>query len=666
MSVALIAAFLVAAAESQPTGDIFNILEEEELVTTGSRVATKASESPSSVWVVDRTMIENTAATTIADLLRRVPGLIPLELAVGDTYIASRGLGAETGARMLFLIDGRSVLGEAYGITDVNGLPIDIEDIERIEVVLGPASTLYGTNAFSGVINFITREAVRNGYRVRANVRGGAEWDALSGKSYGAPGPLGKGYLEYSQAVGDFRVRASLGATYVEGPHSTDANTITQPEPLRRVNGMVDATYEHNDWTFRLQFTGGVKKSTALVTNISHPTRDTWEDYGLSFTAKRKNLIARGDELSLQLWGRENTFENYVFLDKTYPTADITSHTWTGEFLAQYNSPVFYYNRLITGVQVREFDVDAPGVLAAGRTQNVVGIFLEDQFRPIDPLIFTLGVRVETRNTAGYKAFAHTDVAPRGAIVFIPAPGHSLRAEVTTAFRDPSVLESFQTIQTNTLVLVQSNSAVKAEQHVMAQVGYQGHVSWFKPRADVFWGDKLNLITLQTRNGATLPLFYDNSSNTQYYGVTVYADATPLPWLDIFAQYTFYEARPQNVKGFFAPLSGHVVTTAPRQTGGGGVTVTLGRWVASLQLYVIGDSQQYDLTSLAPVSIKGRLLVNPLVRYTIDSAGRFRVYAAGTNVADFRFGHGADTDVPNDQSERIGPRVWAGFDMTLP
>ena len=666
MSISLLA-LLIGATASQSSGDIFSILEEEELVTTGSRVATKSSESPSSVWVIDRKQIESTPAMTIADLLRRVPGLIPLELVVGDTYIASRGLGAETGARLLFLIDGRSVLGDFYGITDVNGLPIDIEDIERIEVVLGPASTLYGTNAFSGVVNFITRDAVHSGYRLRANVRGGAGWDAAAKTKYGPPGPLGKAFVEYSQAVGDLRVRASLGATYIDGIHSNDTNPLTQPEPLRRLNGMVDATYERGDWSFRLQFTGGIKKSTALVTLVSQPTRDTWEDYGLSFTAKRKNLLGAGDELSLQVWGRRNTFENYV-VASGLPSADITSRTWTGELLAQYASPTFYFNRLLAGVQARIFDVDALGVLPSGRTQNIAGVFIEDQFRPIEPLIFTAGVRVETRNTAGYKTFSHTDVAPRGAIVYIPTPGHSIRAEVTTAFRDPSTLESFQDVGSSTILIVKANPAVKAEQNVMAQLGYQGRFSWFKPRADVFYGRKLDLITLQAAQGASpLPLFYDNTGNTEYYGVTLYAQASPLTGLDFFAQYTYYEARGKHEKSaLFASLNNHVVTTAPRQTGGGGASYAAGRWSATLQIFVIADSTLYDLINLKEAKVQGRVMINPMLRYTLDDKQRFHVYAAGTNVADIRFGKGVDTEVANDFTEHIGPRLWLGLDATLP
>src|SRR5690606_23964862 len=75
----------------------------------------------------------------------------------GDPQISIRGLNQRLSNRAVVLVDGRSVYLDFLGTTLYNMLPIGMEDIERIEVIRGPASALYGADAMTGIINIITR-----------------------------------------------------------------------------------------------------------------------------------------------------------------------------------------------------------------------------------------------------------------------------------------------------------------------------------------------------------------------------------------------------------------------------------------------------------------------------------------------------------------------------
>lgn len=135
-------------------------------VTSASKRSEKSLNSPLSTTVISREEIMNSGATSIPEALRLVPGMIVREKTNGNFDVHIRGNDNMPPKGMfvysensisLVMIDGRPVYNYAFGGTFWESLPVDVNDVERIEIIRGPSSALYGPNAVSGAINIITR-----------------------------------------------------------------------------------------------------------------------------------------------------------------------------------------------------------------------------------------------------------------------------------------------------------------------------------------------------------------------------------------------------------------------------------------------------------------------------------------------------------------------------
>ncbi len=148
-------ALLILPANARAEDD--NASEEDEsdseIVVTGTRTETTKRDSVIATHVIDRDEIEASGSTDVAELLSAQPGVSLMRTFAG-TSVRLQGLNPE---HVLVLIDGQRVIGRKNGAIDLARYPVDW--IERIEIVKGPSSVLYGSDAMGGVINIITRQA---------------------------------------------------------------------------------------------------------------------------------------------------------------------------------------------------------------------------------------------------------------------------------------------------------------------------------------------------------------------------------------------------------------------------------------------------------------------------------------------------------------------------
>jgi len=152
-----------------------DILGDIPMVVSATRLPQSVTDTPVSMTVIDRQMIDASGFVEIPDLFRLVPGFqVGLSWRDHHTAVTYHGQSDGLSRRMQLLIDGRVAVGSTFGIIDWDRLGITINDVDRIEIVRGPAGVAYGSNAFIGAINLVTRNAFDNpGWQM--SVTGGSQ-----------------------------------------------------------------------------------------------------------------------------------------------------------------------------------------------------------------------------------------------------------------------------------------------------------------------------------------------------------------------------------------------------------------------------------------------------------------------------------------------------------
>lgn len=128
----------------------------EPVTTSATGTPQRASEVAANMTIITADEIRQSGSRSVPEILDRVPGMTVLRSSYGGYDVGVRGYQQPYQPRLLVLIDGRQVFIDDYSRTIWNNLPINVDDIRQIEVVKGPATALFGSNASGGVVNIVT------------------------------------------------------------------------------------------------------------------------------------------------------------------------------------------------------------------------------------------------------------------------------------------------------------------------------------------------------------------------------------------------------------------------------------------------------------------------------------------------------------------------------
>ncbi|HYW91529.1 MAG TPA: TonB-dependent receptor [Gammaproteobacteria bacterium] len=195
-------------AQGLSENDLSQSYGNEQFVTIATGTRQPISQAPAVASVVTRQDILKTGATTLAQALEGVPGVhVSVSSAGYVPIIQIRGITSEYNPRVLLLINGIPVTNAFLGNRGQVWPGLPVYDIQRIEVIRGPGSALYGADAYAGVINVVTRTA--------GDIHG-TEVGARIG-SYDTQ----EGWALHSGHLGPARYAASVDLLHTDGPHST-------------------------------------------------------------------------------------------------------------------------------------------------------------------------------------------------------------------------------------------------------------------------------------------------------------------------------------------------------------------------------------------------------------------------------------------------------------
>jgi iron complex outermembrane receptor protein len=429
---------LALAAETTTEGfmedelmDEFAFLEESGVVESAARHKQEIGMSPSAITVITREDIEASGANTVPDLLRMVPGM---DVAVASPYltaITSRLYWTYENNHYLVLVDGREANIELFGQSAWVMQPIELEDIQRIEVIRGPGSSLYGANAVAGVVSITTR-AVPEKNSGWARVAGGESANFIAG-------------ARASTRVGKWGFSLS-GGRNVAGLF---ADQRVSGKDVWKVRSMVEYRFSEKK---RLLLDAGFTSSTGRT---PASTGDVVGDYPYGTV----RLAYQSEDLRGQLYWIYMPWTatvdaaldyNEVRLAKFVPF-DAIAQTIVGD--VQWTLPTLFEPLLlIVGGGGRVSLADSDQVLDAETYSDITssryhqpgiqhreartGAFVHGELAPVDWVTVTGGVRFD------YNTVTGTFWSPRLAAVFRPAKGQFIRLGVARAFRKPAFIET--------------------------------------------------------------------------------------------------------------------------------------------------------------------------------------------------------------------------------
>ena len=134
----------------------------EEYVVTASRRRERIEDAPAAISVISKKEIRRESNTNLGDYLKGTKGIDFTQSGIDSYNMTARGFNSSFSSRLLTLTDGRMANVPSLRLTAYNVIPVSFDDVEQIEVVLGPSSALYGPNAHSGVLNIVTSSPLRS------------------------------------------------------------------------------------------------------------------------------------------------------------------------------------------------------------------------------------------------------------------------------------------------------------------------------------------------------------------------------------------------------------------------------------------------------------------------------------------------------------------------
>ena len=128
-------------------------------VTSASKKEQRLSQTPAAIYVITQEDIRKSGFTTLPEVFRMVPGMQVARVNATQWAISSRGFNDSVANKLLVMVDGRTIYTPSFGGVFWSDQDLMLENLDRIEVIRGPGATMWGANAFNGVINIISKQA---------------------------------------------------------------------------------------------------------------------------------------------------------------------------------------------------------------------------------------------------------------------------------------------------------------------------------------------------------------------------------------------------------------------------------------------------------------------------------------------------------------------------
>ncbi len=410
-------------------------------VSTASKFPQKTTEAPSSVSIITAADIKTYGYRTLADMVRSVRGM-SVTYDRNYDYLGTRGLGrtGDYNSRMLLLVDGYRINDPIYDTAPIGTeFPVDVDLIERVEIVRGPGSSIYGSNAVLGVINVITKLGKNfNGTEASGELASfGTDKERLS---YGHQYENGAGLLLSAsryRSAGQDQYYPEFNAINNGIAHNLDSDHYGNYFGKLNVAGFT--------------LTGGYSKRDKAVPTASFGTLFNDPNFSVSDGSSFMNLDYYG-EMSQHWDASAHLFQGRYFYDGIYPYAgapvtlnrDQANGAWWGTEVKLVGH--LEKHKVVTGVEYQNnyrqdqsnFNVVPYALLLDDRRNSKrEGVYAQDEITLGNGLLLNAGLRYDQYSSAG------SATNPRLGLIWNPVDATAFKLLYGTAFRAPNVYELY-------------------------------------------------------------------------------------------------------------------------------------------------------------------------------------------------------------------------------
>jgi iron complex outermembrane recepter protein len=496
--IAVLAAMATAgqAQDSRTAAEIENLKEMtlDQLinveVTSVARRPQALVEAPSAVQIITNEEIRRSGATSLPEALRLAGNLHVAQVDSRQWAISARGFNSTTASKMLFMIDGRRAYSPLFNGVFWDVQNVRMEDIERIEVVSGPGTSLWGANAVNGVINVI-RKSAKDTQGVLVSGGAGSFLNAFGSARYG--GKIGKDLY--------FRL---YGMSF-----DRDSTVFS--------NGQTGT----NDWSMAQ---GGFR--TDWLPEHGSILTVQGDLYGGTINQARPGDISVDGQNLLARWTQPLSSESDVVLQLYW---DRTWRRIPGTLAQDLNSydldfhhrfPFGERHRMMWGAGYRLMVDDAGNTPALGfipeeRELQIFSAFVQDEIALVhEKLYLTLGTKLEHNDYSGFE------LEPTVRLAWRMVPSHTLWAAVSHAVRSPSRLDTELAIPSSPPhTLIGGGELFDSEKLIAYELGYRADLNRrLTLSLSTFFHDYDELRSVEPIPGAPGTLIILNGLSAETYG----------------------------------------------------------------------------------------------------------------------------------------------------
>lgn len=550
----LIASMLAAMPMvSYAIGDDITLTEDTEqldtLVVTATMAAKKIEDIPAFATVVTKDDIAKSTVSSVADLLRETVGVNNFSDSTGRDEIQIRGL---DGDYTVLLVNGKRVsAGTAFdkgSDTDLNSVPLN--SIERVEIIRGPMSVLYGADAIGGVVNIITKKPQPDaGWTGAASAEVRKIESGEGGDQYRV-GVSGMGAITdkvaLSVSVEDLRQKAWFANDEDISPlrEKKNAQNLTSTLTWQAAENQevdVDFGYNHDERPYQVFNSSGATREQEITRTdlaITHKGQWGWADTTAYIKREESDVYDYNSQYD-DPEAHSGLEANNTYA-KGYANKVIGMHALMAGADYQNEQLKNSYTLLDTG----EYNIDQ------------YGVFAQDEIALTDELVFTLGGRVDNHEIYG------NNFSPKAYLVYNATNSLTLKGGVTKAFKAPEVSklsEEYRTVSCGGSCTLAGNPDLEAETSISYEFGVDYHTRALNVTAAVFRNDIDNLIEREVGydgSGNANSAKWINVATAMTRGFELSASTPLTDDLLLKANYTYLDTEAEDSDGVKTTLTG--------------------------------------------------------------------------------------------------------------